>query len=56
MVRTMSASEMGRPKKAMGTYPDRPRITRNLKEPSDFPAPGALERRGYTRMESAGSS
>jgi hypothetical protein len=49
-----TASEMGRPKKAMGPYPDRPWITCNLKEPSDFPAPVALERPGQIKMESVG--
>jgi hypothetical protein len=41
-----TASEMCRLKKAMGPYPDRPWIMRNLKEPSDFPTPSALERQG----------
>jgi hypothetical protein len=44
--RTKTTSEMGQPKKAMGPCPNRLWITHNLKEPSVFPAPGALERRG----------
>jgi hypothetical protein len=45
MGRTKTTSEMGRSKKVMGPYPDRPRVTRNLKELSDFPVPGTLEHR-----------
>jgi hypothetical protein len=55
MGRVRIASEMGRPRKAIGPYPDHPWITRNLKEPFDFPTSGALEHQGRVRMESAGS-